>query len=103
MRIGIFGSCTDPQCRAVARELEALGAEVLVVESDALERGQPLSMDDSGIVYRDDRLEDVRGWHLRFIPAPYAPYTEKDGELVLFSDWFERYMHARERASFFVS
>jgi hypothetical protein len=37
MRIGIFGDSTDPQCAAVAREAATLGADVLYLDSRALD------------------------------------------------------------------
>ncbi|MFO0676164.1 MAG: ATP-grasp domain-containing protein [Polyangiaceae bacterium] len=103
MRIGIFGSSKDPQCRAVASELRALGVEDVLVRADALDAGLPLSMTECGVEYRGVPLEDVAAFYLRFVPAPYAPYMVKDGTIVLYDDWHERYMHAREKASFFVA
>ena len=103
MRVGIFGSDADPQCHAVARALKAQGADNLLIRSDALDQGMPLSIVDGRYVYRGVDLEDIRAFYLRSVPAPYAPAMEKDGSLVLYDDWFERYMHQRERASFYVS
>jgi glutathione synthase/RimK-type ligase-like ATP-grasp enzyme len=104
MRIGIFGTDDDPQVHAVAKEVRALGADDVLIRSDALDEGLPLSELDGTFLYRGANLSDLRGFYLRTIPAPYAPHFEReDGELVLYEDWFIRYMHERERASYFVA
>jgi glutathione synthase/RimK-type ligase-like ATP-grasp enzyme len=103
LRIGIFGGAADVQCKAVAREAAALGADTLFIEPDALDRGVPLSMLDGRTFYRGEPVDDVRGFYLRSIPAPYVPSLERDDELVLYEDWFTTFMHTRERASYFVS
>lgn len=103
MRIGIFGSAGDVQCRAVAREAAALGADTVCIEPDAFERGLPLSMRDGRTFYRGEPVDDLRGFYLRSIPSPYVPTLERDGEWVLYEDWFTTFMHTRERASYFVA
>ncbi len=103
MRIGIFGDDSDPQCHAVAHAASELGADNVLLRADAFEKGLPISFVDGSTWYRGECVDDLRGFYMRFIPAPYAPYLEQDGELVLYADWFQRYMHSRERASFFVS
>jgi glutathione synthase/RimK-type ligase-like ATP-grasp enzyme len=103
MRVGIFGSDDDPQVHAVARELRALGAEDVLIRDDALEEGLPVSSLDGRFSYRGVDVDDLAGFYLRTIPAPYAPYVERDDELVLYEDWFTRYMQSRERASFAVA
>ncbi len=103
MKIGIFGSDQDLQCHAVAKELDKLGAQNILLRADAFDAGLPISFDDDRTFYRGVQVDDVHGFYLRFIPAPYAPYMEQDGELRLYEDWFTRYMHERERASFFVA
>jgi glutathione synthase/RimK-type ligase-like ATP-grasp enzyme len=103
LRIGIFGAAEDVQCKAVAREASALGADTLFIEPDALDRGLPLSMLDGRTFYRGEPVDDVRGFYLRSIPAPYVPALERDDELVLYEDWFTTFMHTRERASYFVA
>lgn len=103
MRVGIFGEDQDPQCQAMAKALGDLGVDNVLIRSDAFEAGLPLSFVDGSTYYRGVCLDDLRGFYLRFIPAPYAPYLEKDDALVLYEDWFTRYMQSRERASFFVS
>jgi glutathione synthase/RimK-type ligase-like ATP-grasp enzyme len=55
------------------------------------------------MIYRGVDVTDVSGFYLRAIPAAYAPFMERDDELVLYEDWFERYMQERERASFYVA
>ncbi len=100
MRIGIFGSDADPQCHAIAREAKTLGADNVLIDSQAFEKGYPLRFEGTSAYYRDQCLDDVTGYYLRFIPAPYAPAVEKDGEVVLHREWFERYMHSRERATY---
>lgn len=91
------------QCKAVAREAAALGADTLFIEPDALDRGVPLSMLDGRTFYRGEPVDDVRGFYLRSIPSPYVPALERDDELVLYEDWFTTFMHTRERASYFVA
>lgn len=103
MRIGIFGSDKDPQCHAVAKALACLGVDNLLVRADALDEGLPISIVDQSLYYRGQCLDDIRGYYLRFIPAAYTPYMQRDRELVLYEDWYARYMHERERASFYVA
>jgi glutathione synthase/RimK-type ligase-like ATP-grasp enzyme len=103
MRVGIFGSDDDPQVHAVAAELRALGADDVLLPDDALEAGLPVSSVDGRVVYRGVDTSDLVGCYVRSIPAPYAPYVERDDELVLYEDWFTRYMQSRERASFAVA
>jgi glutathione synthase/RimK-type ligase-like ATP-grasp enzyme len=105
MRVGIFGTDDDPQVHAVAREVRALGADDVLIRSDAFQAGLPLSNLDGRWVYRGADLTDLEGFYLRSVPAPYAPAFEResDGELVLYEDWFTRYMQERERAAWFVS
>lgn len=87
----------------MAHELSGLGAENVLVDAEALDQGLPLSFEDDAVAYRGISLDDISGYYVRFIPAPYAPHIEKDAELVLYDDWFTRYMHQRERASTFVA
>lgn len=103
MRVGIFGSDDDLQCQAIAKALGTLGVENILLRDDALDHGLPLSELDGKYIYRGVDLDDIRSFYLRSIPAPYAPAMEQDGELVLYEDWFERYMHQRERATFYVA
>ncbi len=103
MRIGIFGTDSDPQCHAVAKELRALGAEDVLIRADALDQGLPVSFLDGRTYYRGVDVSDLRAFYLRQVPAPYAPAMERDGQMVLYEDWFTAYMHSRERASFYVA
>lgn len=103
MRVGIFGSDDDLQCLAIAKALGTRGVENILLRDDALDQGLPLSVVDGKYVYRGVEIDDLRSFYLRSIPAPYAPAMEQDGDLVLYEDWFERYMHQRERASFYVA
>lgn len=103
MRIGIFGAAADTQTQALTRELAALGADSLVIESQALEHGEPLSFADGSVSYRHQSLEDVRAFFLRFIPLPHLPALEREDTLVLYEDGYARYMQSRERASVFLA
>jgi glutathione synthase/RimK-type ligase-like ATP-grasp enzyme len=103
LRIGLFGTDEDLQLHAVAKAVRGLGAEDILLRADALEAGLPVSELDGRMLYRGVDVTDVAGFYLRGIPAAYAPFMEKDDELVLYEDWFERYMQERERASFYVA
>jgi glutathione synthase/RimK-type ligase-like ATP-grasp enzyme len=103
MRVGIFGTDDDPQVHAVARELRALGADDVLIRADAFEAGLGLSELDGRALYRGVDVTELEGYYLRSIPAAYAPALERDETLVLYEDWFVRYMHSRERASYFVA
>ncbi|MDY7226200.1 ATP-grasp domain-containing protein [Hyalangium rubrum] len=103
MRIGIFGDGADPQCAAVAREAKALGVDTLYVDSGSLEKGRPLSMLDGRTFYLGESVDDVRGFYLRSIPAPYVSAMKKDESLVLYEDWFTTFTQTRERAAYFVA
>ncbi|NMO16130.1 hypothetical protein HG543_14905, partial [Pyxidicoccus fallax] len=71
MRIGIFGDGNDPQCAAVAHEAGVLGAETVLIDSEALDHGWPLSMKDDETYYLGQRVDDLRG----FYPVSYAHLT----------------------------
>lgn len=103
MRVGIFGTDDDLQVQAVAKALRSLGADDVLLRSDALDAGLPLSEEDGRMVYRGLDVTELDGVYLRSVPAPYAPYLERDDELVLYDDWFTHYMQSRERASFYVA
>lgn len=103
MRIGIFGASTDLQGQSLAREAKALGVDSVIIESDALDQGLPLSFDDGSIFYRRQCMDDLRGFFLRFIPLPHVPTLQRDDEIVLYDDWYVNYMQSRERASVFLS
>lgn len=103
MRVGIFGTDDDLQVQSVARELRALGAEDILLRADALDHELPISERDGRMVYRGVDVTDLDGCYLRFIPAPYAPEVERDGQWVLADHWFTAYMQQRERASFYVA
>lgn len=103
MRVGIFGTDDDLQVHAVAKELRALGAEDVLIRADALDEGLPLSELDGRTIYRGNDVEDLAGFYLRSVPAAYAPFMEQDDELVLYEDWFTRYMQERERSTFFIA
>jgi glutathione synthase/RimK-type ligase-like ATP-grasp enzyme len=102
LRIGIFGG-NDPQCEAVAREAAALGADTLLIDGEALDHGWPLSELDGRHYYLGQPVDDLRGFYLRYVPAPFVPAVEKDDTLVLYEDWFTAFMHTRERATYFVA
>ncbi len=95
MRVGIFGTDDDPQVLAVAQELRALGADDVLIRSDALDEGLPLSELDGKFLYRGHDLSELVGYYLRSVPMPFAPSIEKDDEVVLYEHWFISYMQQR--------
>lgn len=103
MRIGIFGSAEDLQCQALSERLRERGATPVLIEHGALHQGLGCAFEGTESYYGEERIDDIRAFFLRYIPAAYAPYVEKDDELVLYEDWFNAYMHERERASFYVA
>ena len=103
MKIGIFGSTSDSQTQRLAREAAALGADSVIIESDALEQGEPLSFEEGSTFYRGHCLDELRGFFLRFIPLPHVPTLQRDDALVLYEDWYVRYMQSREHASVFLA
>lgn len=103
MKVGILGTDDDPQVQSVARELRVLGAEDVLIRADALDEGLPFSELNGRTFYRGVDLEALQGFYLRSVPAAYAPHFERDDELVLYEDWFTRYMQERERAAFFIA
>jgi glutathione synthase/RimK-type ligase-like ATP-grasp enzyme len=103
MRIGIFGAADDAQCQAFSQAAARLGADTVLVAHDALDHGVPLSFVDGSIHYQRTSLDDVRGFYVRYIPAPYAPALQRDDQLVLYEDWHTAYMQSRERATLCVS
>lgn len=103
MRIGIFGSASDAQCKAVKDKLERHGAEVIIVESQALNLGKACSFDGETFYYRGESLDDVGCWYLRFIMSPLPPSFFIEDNYYLYRDWFIEYMRRRERAGFQLS
>ena len=103
MRLGIFGSSDDPQVRAVGHYARERGAEVVVIASDGLARGQPLSFRDAEVTYQGESISDLRAFYVRAIPLPSAPALEKEGEWRLHDDWFAHYMQSRERSSIYLA
>jgi glutathione synthase/RimK-type ligase-like ATP-grasp enzyme len=103
MKIGIFGTADEPIESALAKEIKSLGFDPLHIRADALDEGLPLSIIDNEYWYLGKNTNDIKGFYLRGIPGAYAPYMEKDDSLVLFDDWYTQYIHAREKASYFVS
>lgn len=103
MRIGIFGDEEDLQCQEIAKAIFERGAQAVLIDANALDEEVPCAFDELASYVGSVRVDGIPSFFLRFIPAPYAPHMEKDGELVLYDDWFTAYMHERERASFYVS
>lgn len=91
------------QAGSVARELRALGADVVLIRADALDQGLPLSKLEGRTLYQGAEVDDLQGIYLRAIPAALAPYVKEDGELRLHADWYVRYMQQRERSHFFIA
>ncbi|MEW5852555.1 MAG: hypothetical protein AB2A00_27460 [Myxococcota bacterium] len=103
MRIGIFGSQHDTQTQAVASVLKKKGADVVLVDAQGLNRGEPVTFDGERYTWKGQRLDDVHGWYLRHIADPYAPAFEADGQYHLYRDWLVDYMQRRERSAFQLS
>jgi glutathione synthase/RimK-type ligase-like ATP-grasp enzyme len=96
-------AASDSQTQRLAREAAALGVDSVIIESDALAQGEPLSFDEGSIFYRRQCLDELRGFFLRFIPLPHVPTMQRDDALVLYEDWYVRYMQSREQSSVFLA
>lgn len=103
MKIGIFGSESDPQVQALAHLIEKKGASALLVNSEGLSRGEDHALLDGRFYYRGRPMDDVSCWYVRHVGSPLPPAFEADEEYYLFSDWFVEYMHRRERRSYQLS
>lgn len=103
MRVGIFGAEGDAQADHVARELGALGADVVLIRADALDVGLPLSKLGGRTFYQGAAVDDLQGFYLRAVPSAQAPCVQEDGELRLHADWYARSMQQRERSHFFIA
>lgn len=103
MRIGIFGTADDPQCKAVAREAHLQGVETLLIPSDALDLGVPVSFTKKSISFGGESIDDIRSFYVREVPLPHVALVEDKGDLRLYEDWFITYMQSRERASCYLS
>ncbi|MBN2360225.1 MAG: hypothetical protein JXR83_12305 [Deltaproteobacteria bacterium] len=103
VRIGILGSATDPQCELLRVALTARGAQVVLVESQALNQGARCAFDGTAFWHADQRLDDVDGWFVRHAMSPLPPTFERDGDFRLFADWYVAYMQRRERYGFQLS
>ena len=71
--LGIFGSEGDAQCEAVRAMQQQRGAEVVLVDSQALNAGEDHAFDGELFQYRGRCLNDVRCWYLRHIMSPLPP------------------------------
>jgi len=103
VKFGIFGSEHDAQCQALRAILEKKGAQTVIVESQGLNMGFDSAFDGERFFYKGQDLSDVKCWYLRYIMSPLPPAFEMSEEYYLFSDWFNEYMHRRERFSFQLS
>lgn len=103
MQIGILGSADDAQCGAVRRALEERGAEVLLLESQALNRGSDATLDHGRFWLGGEAVDRVGAWYLRYVMSPLPPSFERDEQHYLFADWFQSYMERRERLGFVLS
>lgn len=97
MRIGIFGSASDPQCKHLTNILQKKGAQVVLVESQGLNRGQTIAVENRSLFYQGQCLDDVGSWYLRYMMTPFPALFEQSDDYYLFSDWFLDYTHKRER------
>ena len=102
MRIGIFGSTNDQQCKAIAHHLQKKGAEVVLVESSTIKDGGDWAF-DGDFHYDGSRLDDVGAWYLRYIMLPYPFPFQHNDELFLFRDWYVKMMQKREHYAFQLS
>ena len=103
MRLGVIGSVQDPQSVAMQHAYERLGHTAVVVEATALDQGFPVAFDGSRSWYGSDCLDDIWGWFLRSVPAPFTSAFQRDTQLTLYKDWYIQYMQSREKATYFLS
>jgi glutathione synthase/RimK-type ligase-like ATP-grasp enzyme len=103
MRFAILGSAADGQCIGVAQAFARRGAQAIIIEGDALHRGEACTFDGSHHIYRGELLDDIGGWYVRRILSPLPPAFEIDDRHHLFDDWLTDYMHRRERFGFLLS
>lgn len=102
MRVGLFGPEQDVQVRALAAELDALGAEPVLINDDALTREVPTSSLDGHFRQRGVDWDTLSALYLRRLDAPFltplAPASFDSYEA-----WFIHSMQVRERASFLLA
>lgn len=103
MRIAVFGGSRDPITQWQLETIASHGDQAILIDFMALEQGQPVSSLDGKHVYSGLDVGQLDGAILRFIPRASVPYMRNDVELKLYEDWFAAYMHATERASFYMS
>lgn len=103
LSIGILGSASDPQCERLSVALTARGAQVWLVESQALNQGARCAFDGTGFWCDGQRLDEVDGWFVRHAMAPLPPTFERSDGYHLFADWYVAYMQRRERYGFQLS
>ncbi len=100
MKIGIFGSRQDAQCQILEKALKQRDAQVVLLESPAINQGEDFSYVDGHFYYQGHPIDDVQCWFLRYVLSPLPPIFRADEQYVLFIDWFNEYMHRQERYSF---
>lgn len=103
MKIGIFGSSSDSQCKHLSNTLNNLGCETLIVESSSLNTGTSFAFDSKDFIYKGINTKSIDAWFLKYIMSPLPPAFMIDSEYYLYKDWFVEYMHKRERLGFEMS
>lgn len=103
MKIGIFGSHEDAQCKLLAAALKRRSAQVVLVESASIHTGTEFSYKQGNYFYNGESLEDTACWFLRYVISPLPPRFRAGEEYVLFKDWFYEHMHRQERYSFQIA
>lgn len=102
-RIGIITAEADENVLALASTLELRGHEALWIDTSHFSPENRFAFRGDRVSYRGEDLEDVRAFFLRSVMSPIPPASVEDGELVLYDDWYQDYMVARERHGFWLS
>jgi glutathione synthase/RimK-type ligase-like ATP-grasp enzyme len=103
VRVGIFGFPQDPQVRAVGAEIKRRGATPLLLEADALNAQKPVSSWDGQVNFAGAPLLECESFYVRSVPSPHPPVIREDQSMRLYTDWFPRYMQARERSGWLMA
>ena len=103
MRIGILGDAREIHAKAVASELERLGATVVYLPPNAIESGLGFALLDGEILLGSDAFGDVAAWWVRALPSQWAErarVVEAAGDP---QKIFEATLQARERLQLVLS
>ncbi|MCC7381273.1 MAG: ATP-grasp domain-containing protein [Deltaproteobacteria bacterium] len=103
MRVGILSDPREIQGKAVAAELEKLGASVVFFPPTAIEAGMGFALLEGEVLLGDDAFGDVRAWWVRSLVSQWPARSEVVAAADKPQQLFELGIQARERLQLVLS